>query len=145
MNKKIVYNEYNTRVPCICSSRTCYIIFKEICIGELIEERNDADEFDWVIKMYWDKWEEAGRPSMPGINTDLRLDEYVRSFLPVIVTQRTIPEGRADLPSEMKRLGMRYYDRFEFMVRNHGLCGNNMLTIGRTPDDYPKGYWKDCS
>ena len=112
-----------------------------MCIGELTEERNDAGETDWVIKIYWKEWSKVGEPFIPGIDTDLHLNEYIRTFLPVIVEQRTIPEGRADIPSEIKRLGMSRYDRFEFMVRNHGLCGNNQLTIGRDKKDYPEHFW----
>lgn len=141
MKKKFIRNEYNTRIPCICSSRTCYIFYRKVCIGELTEERNDAGETDWVIKIYWKEWSKVGEPFIPGIDTDLHLNEYIRTFLPVIVEQRTIPEGRADIPSEIKRLGMSRYDRFEFMVRNHGLCGNNQLTIGRDKKDYPEHFW----
>ena len=86
--KKFVCNEYNTRVTCICSSRTCYIFYRKVCIGELTEEKNDAGEFDWVIKIYWKEWSKVGEPFIPGIDTDLRLAEYVRAFLPVIVGQR---------------------------------------------------------
>lgn len=141
--RKVVKNEYNTRVPCICQSRTCYIFYRSTCIGELTEEKNDALEFDWVIKIYWDAWHAVGEPPIPGIDTDLRLPEYIRAFLPVIVEQRTLPEDRADVIDEMKRLGMTRYDRFDYMVLNHGLCGNNMLTIGKDKTDYPVGYWDE--
>lgn len=28
-----------------------------------------------------------------------------------------------------------------YMICNHGIYGNNMLTIGRDKNDYPQGYW----
>lgn len=76
--KKIVDNP--RRVENICFSRTCYIMYKTYCIGELTEESNDADEYDWVIKVYWDKWEEAGKPDIAGIDLDLRKEEYIRNI-----------------------------------------------------------------
>lgn len=139
--KKFVQNEYNTRIPCICQRRTCYIIYREHCIGTLTEEKNDAGEFDWVITMDWEEWELTGEPSMPGINTDLRLKEYIRTFVPVIVEQRVPPPSRLDAKMYMASKHMTYFDAFQFMVDNHGECGNNMLLIGATPTDYIKGYW----
>ena len=139
--KRSVKNDYNTRVPCICKVRTCYIFYRSKCIGEISEESNDALEKDWVIRIYWDVWEEVGCPAIPGCDTDLRLDEYIRVFLPTIIEQRTPPEEREDVAELIKKYDMPYYDRFEFMIRNHGLCGNNKLTIGRDKNDFPIGYW----
>lgn len=38
--KKIVNNPRTRRVENICFSRTCYIMYKTYCIGELTEESN---------------------------------------------------------------------------------------------------------
>lgn len=137
---KFVQNRHNTRIACINQVRTCYIIFRKVCIGELSEERNDAGEFDWVIRIYWDKWEETGKYPIPGINTDLRLKEYIRTFVPVIVSQRTPPPDRSDAFEYMYKKGMTYFDVFEFLCDNHGET-NDMLLFGRTPTDYIEGYW----
>lgn len=46
--------EDHQRIPGVCSIRTAYINVDNITIDEISEERNDADEFDWVIKPYYD-------------------------------------------------------------------------------------------
>lgn len=128
---KIVKTERNTRIACICEVREAYIVYEGHKIGILSEERNDAEEFDWVIRMDWDEWHKAGEPEIPGINTDLRLDEYIRRYVPVIVEQRTLPDTRDGLWEELDRLGLDWNDRYEYMCRTHGLCGNNDLLIER--------------
>ena len=62
---------------------------------------------------------------------DLRLDEYIRTYVPAFVTERTIPDGRADLPEILESLGMEWNDLFEYMCRTHGLCGCNDITVER--------------
>ena len=129
--KRLVKHSRNTRIPCICSVRTANMVYNGYIIGTISEEKNDAGEFDWVIKMNWENWEKSGHPMISGIDVDLRLDEYIRTYIPAFVTQRTIPDGRADLPYWLEKLGLTWNDRFEFMVRNHGLCGNNDITVER--------------
>lgn len=129
--KKLIKTSRNTRIPHICSVRTANMVYNGYVIGTISEERNDAGEFDWVIRMDWDNWMKSGHPQVSGIDMDLRLDEYIRTYIPAFVTQRTIPDGRADLPYWLEKLGLTWNDRFEFMVRNHGLCGNNDITVER--------------
>ncbi|MDE6945899.1 MAG: hypothetical protein K2P14_01815 [Anaeroplasmataceae bacterium] len=52
------------------------------------------------------------------------------------MSQRVLPEGRADLKWRwFPALKMDYYyDKFEFMCRSHSSTGNNRLYISRTPD-----------
>ena len=55
-NGQRIYRHFrNSRVPYICQVRTAYVFRGETCIGEISEEKNDADEFDWVFRVYWDK------------------------------------------------------------------------------------------
>lgn len=129
--KKLIKTSRNTRIPCICSVRTANMVYNGYVIGTISEETNDAGEFDWVIKMDWDNWEKAGSPPVAGIDLDLRLEEYIRTYIPAFVTQRTIPDGREDLAWWLEKLGLTWNDRFEFMVRNHGLCGNCDITVER--------------
>ena len=124
------YDRYK-RVPCICQVRTANIAYKGNVFGTLSEERNDAGETDWVIKVDWDAWERLGHPSISGIDDIHKQDEYVRRFIPAIVEQRTPPDNRDNLRQELAELGLRYNDRFEFMCRTHGLCGPSPLTIER--------------
>ena len=60
MKPKIVEYADDTRIPCICEVRTANMIYNGYVIGTISEERNDVDEFDWVIKMDWEKWEKSG-------------------------------------------------------------------------------------
>lgn len=71
MKPKIIEYADDTRIPCICQVRTANMIYNGYVIGTISEERNDADEFDW------EEWEKAGYPQMVGIDTNLRLDEYI--------------------------------------------------------------------
>ena len=123
--------ELYERVPCICQVRTANICYDGMVIGTLSEERNDAGEFDWVIKVDWDAWEKAGKPQISGIDDIHKQKEYIRRYIPAIVSQRTMPDNRINLKEELERVGLTYNDRFEFMCRTHGLCGVSRLTIER--------------
>ncbi len=123
--------ELYTRIPGICQVRTANICYNHLVIGTLTEERNDAGEFDWVIAVDWDAWEKAGRPQISGIDDIHRQKEYIRRYIPAIVTQRTLPDERDGLYEELGRVGLRHNDRFEFMCRTHGKCGPSRLTIER--------------
>ena len=128
---KIVKHAGNTRIPCICQVRTANMIYNGYVIGTISEERNDADEFDWVIKMDWEEWEKSGSPQVAGINMDLRLEEYIRTYIPAFVEERTLPDTRDGLWEELDRLGLDWYDRFDFMCRTHGICGPSRITVER--------------
>jgi hypothetical protein len=52
----------------------------------------------------------------------------------MFVTQRTIPEGRADLYPLLEEVGLKYNDLFEVMCRTHAVCGNDQYYVSRTPD-----------
>ena len=131
MKPKIVEYTDDTRIPCICQVRTANMIYNGYVIGTISEERNDADEFDWVIKMDWEEWEKSGSPQVAGIDMDLRLDEYIRTYIPTFVEERTLPDTRDGLWEELDRLGLNWNDRFEFMCRTHGICGPSKITVER--------------
>ena len=131
MKPKIVEYADDTRIPCICQVRTANMIYNGYVIGTISKERNDADEFDWVIKMDWEEWEKSGSPQVAGINMDLRLDEYIRTYIPAFVEERTLPDTRDGLWEELERLGLDWNDRFEFMCRTHGICGPSRITVER--------------
>lgn len=128
---KTIKHARNTRVPCICEVRTANMIYNGYVIGTISEEKNDAGEFDWVIKMDWKNWEKSGGVQVAGINMDLRLDEYVRAYIPAFVEERTLPDNRDGLYEELEELGLSWNDRFEFMCRTHGLCGPSPITVER--------------
>lgn len=132
--KKLIKTRYNTRIDYINRIRAAVMIFHEIIIGIISEESNDAGEFDWVIHVLWNQWAKAGGPQVAGIDMDLRLHEYVRSYIPAFIEERTLPDTRDGLYEELERLGMSSNDRFEFMCRTHGLCGCNNITVERLAD-----------
>ena len=123
--------ELYERIECISRIRTANICFNGNIIGTLSEETNDAGEFDWVIKIDWDAWEKSGSPSISGIDDINKQDEYIRRYIPAIVTQRTLPDKRDNLHKALAEVGLTYNDRFEYMCRTHGLCGPSRLTIER--------------
>jgi len=129
--RKIVKHSRNTRVPCICQVRTANMLFNGYVIGTISEEKNDADEYDWVIKMNWDNWIKAGKPHVSGIDEDLRLNEYIRTYIPEFVDERTLPDTRDGLFDELDKLGLTWNDRFEYMCRTHGICGPSRITVER--------------
>lgn len=134
---KIVKNKYNTRVPCISRVRTANMIYKGLIIGTISEESNDAGEFDWVIRMNWENWEKTGGIQVAGIDMDLRLDEYIRSYVPAFVEERTLPDTRDRLYEQLLEVGLTCNDRFEYMCRTHGLCGCNNITVERLEGTEP--------
>lgn len=105
------------------------MIYNGVVIGTISEELNDAGETDWVIKVDWPNWEKAGKPHISGIDEDLRLDEYIRVYLPEFVNERTLPDNRENLHEELMKLGMTYNDKFEFMCRTLGICGPSRITV----------------
>ena len=128
----VVKTCWNTRIQCIGRVRTANMLYKGVVIGTISEESNDAGETDWVIKVDWSNWEMVGRPHISGILEDLRLDEYVRTYLPAFVNERTLPDNRDGLHEELLKLGMNCNDRFEFMCRTHGICGPSRITVERS-------------
>ncbi len=130
---KLVRTKYNTRIPYINRIRSAKMIYNGRTIGVISEESNDAGEFDWVIRMNWEEWEKD-MVQVAGINMDLRLDEYIRTYIPAFVEERTLPDTRDGLYEELERVGLNYNDRYEFMCRTNGLCGCNDITVERLDD-----------
>lgn len=127
------------RIECIDRIRKCYIMLDDTAVAELYHEYSSlSGEFDWVIKIYWDVWDEMEKKGytmdIAGIDDTLRLDEYIRSFNPSFVTQRTIPEGRSDLFPTLREIHLRSNDLFEVLCRTHGVSGNDDFYVSRFPD-----------
>lgn len=127
------------RVENIDRIRKAYIMWEDIPIAELYHEyASISGEFDWVIKPIWENLEKARERGeivdIAGIDDTKHKDEYIRSFNPSFVTQRTIPEGRGDLFPLLRRIGLTYNDLFEVLCRTHGVCGNDDYYVSRTPD-----------
>lgn len=129
--KKVVKHARNTRIPCICSVRTANMIYNGYVIGTISEETNDAGEFDWVIQINWENWEKSGKPQVSGIDMDLRLNEYIRTYVPLFVDERTLPDTRDGLYEVLDKIGLTWNDRFEYMCRTHGRCGPSNIMVER--------------
>ena len=125
------YPEYNTRVPCACIVRTANICCDGKVIGTISEEKNDAGEFDWVIKVDWDAWEKAGRPPISGIDTSTRQEEYITQYDNDFVTERTVDGDHYKIQDKIEAVGLKWNDKFEYMCRTHGKCESSRLTIER--------------
>jgi hypothetical protein len=133
-------NPRTKRIEYIDRIRTAYIMYKDIPIATISEESSTlTSEVDWVIKPIWENWDLCKSKygvymAIAGIDDTLHKDEYIRRYVPAFVTQRTIPDGREDLPEMMGRVGLKENDLFEMLCRTHGICGNDDLYVSRTPD-----------
>ena len=118
--------------------RTCYIMYKDYTIGTLTEEYSSlSGESSWVIKPIWENFDKEPNEhgGITGIDEDLRLNEYVRRYEPVFVTQRIPPRNREDINEILKSIKLEEYDTFEVLCRLRGICGNDDVYVARTPDD----------
>ena len=131
MNKQVIKHFYNTRVYRADIIRTANMIFENTIIGTISEEKNDAGEFDWVIRPNWENLEKVSPIQIAGIDMDLHLDEYIRRYIPAFVEERTLPDNREGVRDELEKLGLNWNDRFEYMCRTHGLCGPSPITVER--------------
>lgn len=108
-------------------------------VGEVIFERFDEQNFQYIIKPYWkliDSIPEGLFQGIPGINMDLRRDAYYRvNMTPILISMRTPSESRENVRELMKMVGLDYYDRFEWLLRSEARCGDDNLFIVRKPLD----------
>lgn len=132
--------EMYERIEHIDRVRTAYIMYKDIPIATLTHEYSGlSGEFDWVIAPIWENWDLCYKKygevvDIAGIDDLKHKKEYIRRFNPSFVTQRTIPEGRADLFPLLESIGLTYNDLFEVLCRTHGVCGPDRYYVSRTPD-----------
>ena len=137
--RRLSQNPLVTRIEHIDRIRKAYIMWQDIPIAELYHEYSSlSGEFDWVIKPIWENWDKCRERGeyvdIAGIDDTLHKDEYIRRYDPEFVTQRTIPEGRADLFPLLEEIGLTWNDLFEVLCRTHGICGNDDYYVSRTPD-----------
>lgn len=107
-------------------------------VGEIIYESFDDQNFQYIIKPYWNSVDALPRGlfhGIPGINMDLRRDAYYRvNMTPAFISMRTPSEGREDVRQLMESVGLDYYDRFEWLLRSEMKCGNDNLIVVRKPN-----------
>ena len=108
-------------------------------IGEIIFERYDDQNFQYIIKPYWkfiDYVPKGLFHGIPGIDMDLRKDAYYRvNMTPTFISMRTPSESRENVRELMRQVGLDYYDRFEWLLRSEMKCGDDNLIVVRKPSD----------
>ena len=108
-------------------------------VGEVIFERFDDQNFQYIIKPYWqfiDQIPYGLFQGIPGIDMDLRRDAYYRvNMTPTFISMRTPSESRENVRELMRLVGLDYYDRFEWLLRSEMRCGDDNLLVVRKPMD----------
>lgn len=104
-------------------------------VGEIVFERYDDQNYQYIIKPYWNLIESIPNgifQGIPGINMDLRHDTYYRvNMTPAIISMRTPSESRENVRQLMASVGLDYYDRFEWLLRSESRCGDDNLIVVR--------------
>lgn len=104
-------------------------------VGEIVFERYDDQNYQYIIKPYWNLIKSIPDgifQGIPGINMDLRHDTYYRvNMTPAIISMRTPSESRENVRQLMASVGLDYYDRFEWLLRSESRCGDDNLIVVR--------------
>ena len=107
-------------------------------VGEIVFERYDDQNYQYIIKPYWNLIKSIPNgifQGIPGIDMDLRYDTYYRvNMTPEIISMRTPSESRENVRQLMASVGLDYYDRFEWLLRSESKCGDDNLMIVRKYD-----------
>ena len=107
----------------------------KVSVAQIDYQEFDEENFQYVITPYWEIVD--GLPSsvfqgIPGINMDLRLNEYYRvNYIPTFIAERTPSENREDLWELLDSVGLDYYDRFEWLLRTNMRAANDNLIVER--------------
>ena len=108
-------------------------------VGEIIFERFDEQNFQYIIKPYWkfiDLIPNGLFQGIPGLNLDLKQEVYYRvNMTPTFISMRTPSESRENVKELMQSVGLDYYDRFEWLLRSEMKCGDDNLLVVRKPKD----------
>lgn len=112
---------------------------RKYSVGEVIFERFDEQNFQYIIKPYWkfiDQIPHGLFQGIPGIDMDLRREAYYRvNMTPTFISMRTPSESRENVRELMRLVGLDYYDRFEWLLRSEMKCGDDNLLVVRKPTD----------
>ena len=104
-------------------------------IGEIIFERFDDQNFQYIFKPYWDLIECLPInlfSGIPGINMEIKKEAYYRvNMTPVFISMRSPSENREDGKELMAEVGLDYYDRFEWLLRTSKRCGDDNFVVIR--------------
>ena len=117
---------------------------RRFSVGEIILERFDEQNFQYIIRPYWQAIDSLPRGlfhGIPGINMDRRSSSYYRvNMTPTFITMRTPSENRENVRELMEAAGLDYYDRFEWLLRTEMRCGDDNLIVVRKPSNNARIY-----
>lgn len=131
----------NTRLQFVAQKRSCSIMYKDKRVYRLFEEwDNFNDVRSYIFVPDWEviDWFNAngGFPGMIGMDEDLHLDEYVRTnILPAFMDYRLPSSRRPELSHLLRRVGLDWYDKFEYMIRTGGMCSCDPYYVELLDDD----------
>ena len=104
-------------------------------VAQIDYQEFDEENFQYVFSPYWEIID--GLPAsvfqgIPGIDMALRLKNYYRvNYIPTFISERTPSESREDLWELMDSVGLKYYDRFEWLLRTNMRAANDNLIVER--------------
>lgn len=109
---------------------------KKIPVGEVIYEHFWNEEFQYIIRPYWETIDELEEHEpgafhgIPGIDMDCRFEKYYRvNRVPSFIVQRTPPKNRVDMMEMMEAVGLNYYDPFEWLIRTNTRASQDNLIL----------------
>lgn len=138
---KAVKNAINTKLEFVYQKRSCSIMFKSKKVYTLIEELDNLNDIrSYVFIPCWDTiysfTKEDGYYGMIGINEDLHLEEYIRTgILPSFISYRVPSDGRQGLEGLYRRVGLSWFDKFEYMILTGGKCSCDIFYVELQDDD----------
>lgn len=108
---------------------------EKVSVAQIDYQEFDEDNFQYVISPYWEIVDDLPASvfqGIPGINMDLRLERYYRvNYIPTFIAERTPSKNREDLWEIMEKVGLDYYDRFEWLIRTTMRSANDNLIVER--------------
>ena len=95
---------------------------------------NEDDTYKFVFTPYYDVIDLLGSDifqGIPGLNLDLRKEEYIRENMrPVFISERVPSEKREGYRDFLKKVGMDYMDPVEYLIRtDYKYSGDNFYVI----------------
>lgn len=102
-----------------------YFAMNGVVVGKLLQTSNECMQKGYTIQIAWNKWEQAGKPSVSGIDDTLRKDIYVREYPPYLLTQRTLDPRRKDIPDLLEREGIPFFEPFDYMCWHFGTSADD--------------------
>lgn len=113
----------------------------EYQVAKIEYSYQDDEEEEYVFHPYYnviDFLPASLFQGIPGLDLDLRKKEYKRNSVPVFLSERTPGKNRVDLEELLKKYGMTYWNRLEWLIRTEEQYFGDNLYVKRyqTPKTY---------